>query len=83
MSAAPRQGKVFQAEMSVARLAPLLENQTKGAADIAKKVFAGDKEGDKVVLSVSGGASLKLRLSMKTKLLQFINLIDEAQKGSP
>jgi hypothetical protein len=80
---APRKGTVFQVEMSAARMAPLLEKEHQGATAIAKKAFANDKEGDRVVIRLSGGDSLKLRVSMKTPLLQFFSLLDEAKKSGP
>jgi hypothetical protein len=83
IAAEPREGKIFQLDLSAARMAPFLEKENKGATESAKKVFAKDKDADKVRISLSGGESLQLRLVMKAPVLRFLTLLDEAKKGGP
>ncbi len=67
---------VAQVELSLARLAPLMEKENKGAVEAAKKVFAKEKGSDKLRLTIEGGGALKLRLAMKTPIVKVLSLID-------
>lgn len=81
LAVAPKAGRVFQMEMSVARVAPLMEKETKGAAEAAKKAFGKDKDADKFRITLEGGPSLKMRLSMKAQLVKFFSLIEQAKNA--
>lgn len=62
-------------DLSLARLTPLMTKDNPGAPEAARKAFgesAGDK--DRVHFSIEGGDSLKVRFSMKTPVLQFLDL---------
>lgn len=76
--AAPTAGKVMDLQMALGRLAFLAKDDT--SANIARKVFAGDKNSDRLHLSLQGGKSLILRLSFKAKLFDYVNQIDKAKK---
>jgi hypothetical protein len=78
LSASPTTGKVMELQMALARLAPLSDDET--AAAIARKVFTGDKDNDRFSLSLEGGKALTLRLSLKVKLLDYVNQVEKAKK---
>jgi hypothetical protein len=75
----PRAARVFHLEMALARLAPLIAEQQKGAVEAARKAF--DKKGsDRVSFTVEGGKALRLRARMKAEVIKFGALLDEARK---
>jgi hypothetical protein len=76
VGATAKASPVAQLKLSVARLAPLMEKENKGAVEAAKKVFAKDKDADKVRITVEGGSALQLRLVLKTQLVKFFSMID-------
>jgi hypothetical protein len=80
-AAGPKTGKVMEFRMSVARMAPLMEEDNKGATEVARKVFAKDKDGDKIRVTIEGGEALKVRLSMKAQLVAFFSQLDQNKKG--
>jgi hypothetical protein len=80
LGTAPKPGRIAQAELAAARVAPLLEKENKGAVEAAKKAFGNDKDSDRVRVTVEGGDALRLRLAVKTGLVKFLGLLD-AQKG--
>jgi hypothetical protein len=75
----PKSGRAFEAGLSVARLAPILDREVKGASDIAAKVFGEKKDGDKIVVTLDGGKSLRLRIGMKAQLVKFFAQLQEAR----
>ena len=78
-TAESKAGKLFQAQLAIAQLAPLMVRDNKAAPEVAKKVF--DKSGnDRVSLTVDGGKALTVRLSAKAQILKFGVLLDEAKK---
>jgi hypothetical protein len=76
----PQKGKAISFEMSLARLAPLMEKETPGATGFAEEAFGKLKDADKFRLTLEGGDSVKLRLTMKTQIIKFGILVDEAKK---
>lgn len=78
LAAAPRTGKVMELQLALARLAPLFDDPKQ--AEIARQVFGGGNGGDRARLSVEGGNALTLRLSLKAKLIDFVNRVDKAKK---
>jgi len=76
----PQKGKAISFEMSMARMAPLMEKESPGATKIAEEAFGKLKDADKLRLTLEGGDSVKLRLSMKTQIIKFGVLMDEAKK---
>lgn len=78
LATAPTTGKIMQLQAAVARLAPL--GQDKDAPQIARKVFGEDKESDRIRLTLEGGKALKLRLSMKAKMIEYANEVGKARK---
>jgi hypothetical protein len=76
----PQKGKAISFEVSLARMAPLMEKETPGATMIAEEAFGKLKDADKIRLTLEGGDSVKLRLSMKTQIIKFGVLMDEAKK---
>src|SRR5205823_5342011 len=74
----PKSGKPLHVEVSVARAVAL--DKKEDAIAVAKKVFG--KDDDKVRLTLEGGKSLELKLSVKTKVLGFgVQLDEERKKG--
>jgi hypothetical protein len=78
LAIAPTTGKVMELQVAVARLAPLAED--KATPEIARKVFGDDKDSDRLRLTLEGGKTLTLRLSMKAKLIEYANQVGQAKK---
>lgn len=78
LTASPTTGKVLELQMALARLASMGDNET--VAETARKVFAESKDDDRVRITVEGGKALTLRLSMKAKLLDYVNQVGKAKK---
>jgi hypothetical protein len=81
VAAAPAPGKPLQLEVSLARLAKVMAREQKAAPEAARKAFAADKGGDKIRVTLEGGKSLQLRLSLKPPVVTFLSLIDKAKKN--
>ncbi len=75
----PKPSKTLQMEMAMGRLAKLATEDQQIVLSAAKKAFAKTKNGDRITLSLEGGKSLKLRVSMKAQLVTFFTIIAEAQ----
>jgi hypothetical protein len=73
--------KVVEIQMAMSQLAPLMAKDNKSAPEIAKEVFGKAKGGDKVLITLEGGDSLKLRLGVKAPLLEFVYKLQQAKKG--
>ena len=65
----------------MSRLAPLMVKDNKSAPAIAKEVFATDKDGDKIHITIEGGKALQMRLGMKARLAAFFAKLDKAKKN--
>lgn len=78
LAAAPRTGKVMELQMALARVVPLSDDPKQ--TEIARQVFGEGNDGDRLRLSVEGGNSLTLRLSLKAKLIAYVYRIDKAKK---
>ena len=78
LAAASRMGKVMELQMALARVAPLFDDPKQ--AEIARQVFGDNEDSDRLRVSVEGGKSLTLRLSLKAKLLDFVNRVEKAKK---
>ena len=64
------------------RITPLKKDAPPEAVKLAEKVFGSDAKGsDSLWLTVEGGSTLKLRLSMKGKAIQFFSQVSEAGKS--
>jgi hypothetical protein len=74
----PANGKVMELQVAIARLAPLSDD--KKAVEIARAVFRERKDDDRLHVTLEGGKALTLRLSVKAKLLDYINRIEKAKK---
>jgi hypothetical protein len=81
--ATPMPGKLFEAEMSLSRLAPALGATNPAVPEAAKKAFAGKTEADKVRLTLEGGPALQLKLSVKAPLITFFSELDKARQKGP
>jgi len=75
----PTKSKVWELQMSLARVAPLFHDSTHG--DIARKVFGDDKDGDHIYASMEGGEALTLHLSLKAKLIDYLIRVGKAKKA--
>jgi hypothetical protein len=71
-------GRVMELQIAASRLAPLAKERA--AQDIARSVFGGDRDGDRLRLTLEGGDAMKLRLSMKAKLIEYASLIGRVMK---
>jgi len=81
LTASPASGSLFKMEFSIARLIPLSEVQDEKASKrAAKQVFGKDLTGDTFTLALDGGDSLKLRASLKGKVIKFGYLMSEKNK---
>lgn len=78
LSASPATGKVMELQMALARLAPISDDET--AAAIAHKVFDHGTDNDRFSLSLEGGKALTLRLTLKAKILDYVNQVQKARK---
>jgi hypothetical protein len=82
----PKAGRLAYLKLSMARLVPLMGLDNQAGADreaaeaAARKAFAKNKEGDRVRLTVEGGSALTARMSLRTELVTFFSLMDEAKK---
>lgn len=87
MTVQPKVAPLFQIDLSMARLAPLMgqdqgDNVVKEILKAAQESFGGgDKKDDAVRISVQGGQALKARFSMKAPVVKFLSKADKAQKG--
>jgi hypothetical protein len=80
LAAGPRAGKVFEFRMAMSRVAPLMVKDNKDAPEIARKAFAKDKDADKIRITVKGGKALEVRMAMKSQLVAFFSMLEEAKK---
>jgi hypothetical protein len=78
LAVAPATGKTMELQIAASRLAPLAKERV--AQDIARDVFGDDRDGDRIRLTLGGGKTLTLRLSMTTKLIEYTSRIGRAIK---
>ncbi len=67
LAAEPKASKVMELQMAMSQLAPLMVKDNKSAPEVAKKIFADDKDSDKLRISIEGGKVLKLRMALKAQ----------------
>jgi hypothetical protein len=77
--AAATPGKVIDLQVALGRMVTLFEDDPTQVA-IARKVFGDGKDNDRLRLSVEGGNALTLRLSLKAKLIDYVNRVEKAKK---
>jgi hypothetical protein len=80
-AAAPKAGRIFAVEAALGKIAPLLEQEHKGATEAAAKAFGKQGGDDKVRLVVEGGEALQIKLTAKAQLLKFATAMERHQKG--
>jgi hypothetical protein len=80
VAAKPAASPTMQMEVSVGRAAQLAANDNPTAPDIAKKVFADGKK-DKFRLTLQGGKTLTLKMSMDAPIITFSAQMQEAQQN--
>lgn len=78
VAVAPTAGRVMELQMAASRLAPLAKERA--IQDVARNVFADAKDGDLLRLTLEGGNAMKLRLSVATKLIEYVGRIGAAMK---
>lgn len=81
--APPRATMPLKMEISMARLARAMALQTPDAPKIAAEVFGKNPTDDKVILSIEGGDSLRLRFGTKAQVITFLGKVGQAQAGAP
>ena len=87
LAAKPTEGAVFSLDLAMLRASAFASRSDKAddklQYKIAKEVFGEESStGDKFVLAVEGGKSLKVKLSLKTQILKFFEHVEEAKKKS-
>jgi hypothetical protein len=80
LAVTPTMGKVTDLQFAVSRLAPLSKDRRGEAKEIARRVFTDDRD-DRFRLTLEGGQALKLRLAMKTKLIEFFSRVGQAMNA--
>jgi hypothetical protein len=85
LAAEPKAGAKLLVEVSMAKLAPLLSRGNAKAQEKLDKTvqesFKGGSDADKLRLTVEGGESLKLRLTLKADALKFMNNVRRDMPG--
>jgi hypothetical protein len=82
-SRSPRPAPPFALQAAVGRLAPLDKNSGPVAKQVADEVFGQGRQGqDLVRITVEGGASLKVRATMKAQLIRYGVKVKEKAEGS-
>jgi hypothetical protein len=82
MNTKPATAGMFQLNLAVARLAPIIAREQPAAPKVAEEAFGKDAGSDKIHVSVTGGTTLKTELHVKPAVLKFIAAIGEAAKGN-
>jgi hypothetical protein len=77
-TAAPAPTRIVQLEVAFSKFAKMMASEDKEAPAVAKAVFKGGD--DTLRLTLEGGASLKLGLGVKARLVKFFNELEEAKK---
>ena len=81
LAAKPGAAALFQLDMSLAQLAPLMAREQPAAPKAAEEAFAKNPGQDKISVRVTGGKSLKAEVHVKTAVLKFLAEIGEARKA--
>jgi hypothetical protein len=81
VAAAPKTGRIFSTEAALARLAPLIEKEHRGAIEAAKKAFGKEGDTDKLRFVIEGGDTLQIKLAARAELLKFATAMDRHRKG--
>jgi hypothetical protein len=79
LAAMPKPGKLLQADFSLAQMAPGLSVSYPAVSEAAKKAFVGGKDTDKIRVTLEGGSTLQLKLSVKAALITFFSELDKAR----
>jgi hypothetical protein len=76
----PATGKVMELQFAVSRLMPLAKDRE--VREIGRRVLGSDGDGDRFRLTVEGGTAMKLRLVMKTKLIEYFSRLGQAMNAA-
>jgi hypothetical protein len=82
----PKSGRLAYLKLSVARLVPLMGLDRQAGVDreaaeaAARKAFGKNKDSDQIRITVEGGPALTARMHLRTELVTFGSLMDEAKK---
>jgi hypothetical protein len=77
----PQPGKPLLLAMATARMVPLMEKDSPGAAKAAEEAFGTDKTGDTLRIALEGGKALKLSARVTPQVLNFFSQLQEAKKN--
>jgi hypothetical protein len=80
LAAEAKQASPLQLELSLGRIAKLIDHYQKGADEAAKKAFKAPGS-DRVRLSVTAGKALEVKFSVKSSVLTFAALIEKARRA--
>src|SRR5262249_12630291 len=73
LAAKPGPASPVRFEIALAHLATFMAKDQKAAPRVAEQVFANNKDGDRMQMSLEGGQALRARFQMKTALIQFFS----------
>jgi hypothetical protein len=79
----PAPAPLLRLELSLARLAPLMNKTPKGGDPqaAAREAFGAGKDNDTVRIVIEGGTALRIRLEGKAPVIKFLSLVDQKNKG--
>jgi len=81
LAAKPAAAGLFQLDVSLAHLAPLMAREQPAAPKAAEDAFAKNPGQDKISVRVTGGKAIKAEVHVKTAVLKFLAEIGEARKA--
>jgi hypothetical protein len=77
----PKAAGTVRLEGSLSRIAKLMARHQKGAEKAAKQAFK-EKGSDRVSLFIGAGKTLEVKFTVKSSVLKFAGLLDQARKDS-
>jgi hypothetical protein len=80
MNAPPASAGMFQLNVALAHLAPIMAKEQPAAPKAAEDAFGKHAGSDKVRISVNGGSTLKTEVHVKPAVLKFFTEIGEGSK---
>lgn len=84
LASKPADVGVFKMEMALAKLVPVLAESAKEAAEAkkaAKRIFGDSTKSDTFKITVDGGETMKIKIAIQGKALQFLGAVGEMNKN--
>jgi hypothetical protein len=82
LAAKPGTAGLFQLNVSLAQLVPIMAKHQPAAPKAAEEAFAKNPGADKISVSVTGGKALKAEVHVKAAVLKFLAALHEANANS-